>query len=192
MSHETAHRLWVAEDAPRGRPALLVDRDGTLIEDPGYLSDPDKVRLLPQAVETLQAFRDAGYALVLITNQSGVGRGYFGWGDYDAVAAAVRAQLGLAFDAEAVCGHAPGAADCDWRKPSPGMILAAARALDLDLPGSVMIGDKLSDLVAAAAARVPRLIHVLTGHGAKERAAVLASALDIEAVDDLSRVTCGS
>lgn len=192
MSDNDAHRLRVAEAAVRGRPALLVDRDGTLIEDPGYLSDPDKVRLLPQAIETLQAFRGAGYALVLITNQSGVGRGYFGWPEYEAVAASVRAHLGLAFDAEVVCGHAPGAADCDWRKPSPGMILAAARALDLDLPRSVMIGDKLSDLEAAAAAGASRLIHVLTGHGAKERAAVLASSLTIEAVDDLTQVTCGS
>lgn len=192
MTHADAHRLRVEPGARHGLPALFVDRDGTLIEDPGYLSDPNGVRLLPQAVETLQSFREAGYALVLITNQSGVGRGYFGWSDYEAVADAVRHSLGLVFDAEAVCGHAPGDVGCDWRKPLPGMILTASRALEIDLARSVMIGDKLSDLEAAAAAGAGRLIHVATGHGERERPAVLASPLAIETVDDLSQVSCGS
>jgi D-glycero-D-manno-heptose 1,7-bisphosphate phosphatase len=185
------HRLLVAESAVKGLPALLVDRDGTLIEERDYLSDPAQVRLLPGAATTLRRFRDAGHALVLVTNQSGVGRGYFDWAVYETVASALREQLaaeGVTLDAEAVCGHAPADA-CDWRKPQPGMISAAGQALQLDLRGSVMVGDKLSDLQAANTAGVGRLVHVASGHGAAERAAVLASGLKVVLLDALAELT---
>ena len=170
------HRLRLAAHPRRAVPALFVDRDGTLIEDPGYIADPEKVRLIPGAAAALRGFHDAGYALILITNQSGIGRGYYGWSDYEAVATRFRDLLaaeGVSFDAELACAHAPEAA-CDWRKPAPGMIREAADRLDLDLAGSVLAGDKLSDLEAGAAAGVPRLVHVATGHGAEERGRVAA------------------
>ena len=87
---------------------------------------------------------------MLITNQSGVGRGHFGWSDYDRVAARLRELLaaeGVVLDAECACGHAPAeGAGCGWRKPAPGMLQEAARLLDLDLRGSLMVGDMASDL----------------------------------------------
>lgn len=177
-----------------GRPALFLDRDGTLIEDPGYLSNPAGVRLLPGAAGALWRFRKAGFTLVLVTNQSGIGRGYFDWRAYEAVAETVRAALaneGLDFDAEVVCGHAPGG-DCGWRKPAAGMILAAAAALQSNLVGSVMAGDKLSDLESGAAAGVGRLVHVATGAGPSERPIVERSQLTIERVADLGSVPCAS
>jgi histidinol-phosphate phosphatase family protein len=185
-----AHRVRLRPGAVRGGPALFIDRDGTLIEDPGYLSDPAWVKLIPGAAEALKRFAGLGYSLVLITNQSGVGRGYFGWDAYDRVAETLRAALsaeGVVLDAEAVCGHAPEEA-CDWRKPGPGMIREAAAQLGLDPAVSVMVGDKLSDLEAGAAAGVGRLAHVATGQGAAERAAVAASPLSIEPLDDLSQL----
>jgi D-glycero-D-manno-heptose 1,7-bisphosphate phosphatase len=192
MTGDPEHRLKLAAKAKRHVPAFFLDRDGTLIDDPGYIADPDKVRLIPEAVAALHRFRDAGYALVLVTNQSGIGRGLYRWADYDAVAARLTALLacdGLVVDAEVACGHSPEeGAVCGWRKPAPGMIRAAARALDLDLGGSVLAGDKLSDIEAAAAAGIPRAVHVLTGHGAAERAAVVAARpkLDLVLAGDLS------
>jgi len=170
------HRARLAPIPRRAVPALFVDRDGTVIEDPGYIDDPDKVRLIPGAAATLRRFHDAGFALILVTNQSGIGRGLYGWADYEAVAARLRALLaaeGVAFDAELACAHSPDAG-CAWRKPAPGMILEAAARLSLDLRHSVLAGDKLSDLEAGAAAGIPRLVHVGTGNGAKERGRVAA------------------
>ena len=187
-----AHRVRLSERPRRGVPALFLDRDGTLIEDPGYVSDPDDVQLLPGVAATLSRFRDAGYALVIVTNQSGIGRGLYAWSDYEAVAARLRELLaaeGVAFDAELACAHTPEeGASCGWRKPAPGMILEATRRLDLRIPGSLLAGDKLADIAAAAAAGLPRAVHVLTGQGARERDAVnrFATPMAIDLLDDLS------
>jgi D-glycero-D-manno-heptose 1,7-bisphosphate phosphatase len=171
------HSIRFAPDPRRDVPALFVDRDGTVIEDPGYIADPDKVSLIAGAAGALRAFRDAGYALILVTNQSGIGRGLYCWSDYEAVAARFRELLaaeGIVFDAELACGHSPEeGATCGWRKPAPGMIREAADHLQLDLARSVMAGDKLSDLEAGAAAGVPRLVYVESGQGAAERERVL-------------------
>jgi D-glycero-D-manno-heptose 1,7-bisphosphate phosphatase len=173
-----AHRVRLAAHPRRAVPALFVDRDGTVIEDPGYIADPAKVTLIPGAAAALGRFRDAGYALVLVTNQSGIGRGLYRWSDYDAVAARLGEMLakeGLFFDAELACAHSPEeGALCGWRKPAPGMIHEAVRRLELDLSRSVMAGDKLADVVAGAAAGIPCLVHVESGHGSAERARVLA------------------
>src|SRR5690606_22382153 len=135
-------------------------------------------------------FRDAGHALVIVTNQSGIGRGLYAWEDYDAVAARLRDLLaaeGIAVDAEYACGHAPEAA-CGWRKPAAGMIRAAADTLGLDLGRSLMAGDKYLDIEAAAAAGLPRAAHVLTGQGRRDRDAVAAASwpLHLDLVDDLA------
>ncbi len=186
------HRIRIAAEARRGCPALFLDRDGTLIDDPGYLADPEDVRLFGASLPALRRFREAGYALVLVTNQSGIGRGLYDWNAYEAVAARLRELLaagGLGFDAELACGHAPEAgASCGWRKPAPGMILAAAGRLDLDLGRSILAGDKLSDVEAGMRAGVGRIAHVATGQGREERASVVAlrSPRPIELVDDLS------
>src|SRR5690606_22145879 len=80
---EEAHRIYLAEHPRRAGPALFLDRDGTLIEDSGYVSDPDSVRLIPGAAGALLRFYEAGYALVVVTSQSGIGRGYYRWRDYE-------------------------------------------------------------------------------------------------------------
>jgi D-glycero-D-manno-heptose 1,7-bisphosphate phosphatase len=164
------------------------------VDDPDhrYLADPAEVRILPGVPAALRRFRDAGYALVVVTNQSGIGRGLYGWNDYEAVSARLRADLegeGITLDAELACGHAPEAgARCGWRKPAPGMILAAADRLDLDLSRSLMAGDKRLDIEAAAAAGLPRAAHVATGQGATERPKLtgIRFPLDLDLIDDLA------
>jgi D-glycero-D-manno-heptose 1,7-bisphosphate phosphatase len=187
------HRLRLGEAPRRGCPALFLDRDGTLIEDCGYVSRPQDVVIIPGAHATLRRFRDAGYALVIVTNQSGIGRGLYHWDDYEAVAERVRqiyALEGVAFDAELACGHAPEVAACNWRKPEAGMILAAADRLGLDLGRSVLAGDKASDIVAAVAAGLPRAVHVATGQGKAERPKLPAAPLPfrLDLADDLSEL----
>ena len=130
--------------------AVFLDRDGTLMEDVGYPRDPDQVRLLPGVVDGLAACRDAGFKLSIISNQSGVGRGYFG---ADAVAAVHRRLLelleaeGIHIDDAQYCLHAP-EEHCACRKPSPLMLQRSAAQLGTDLAASFMVGDKPSDVEA--------------------------------------------
>ncbi len=136
------------------RNALFVDRDGTLITDVGYPRDPSRVELLPGVVPVLLEVIARGWALVIIGNQSGVGRGMITADEATRVEARVEAlfaEHGVRFDGAYFCFHGP-AETCRCRKPEPGMLLDAARDLSLDLDGSVMIGDKASDVQAGKAA----------------------------------------
>jgi histidinol-phosphate phosphatase family protein len=136
------------------KPAVFLDRDGTLIVDPGYPKDPELVELLPGVVEALTRFRDAGFALVVISNQAGVGRGIITPEQARAVHTrflAIFAKQGIRFDDVRYCFHAP-AEGCPCRKPSPRMIVESAAALELDVSQSFMIGDKSSDVEAGRAA----------------------------------------
>jgi D-glycero-D-manno-heptose 1,7-bisphosphate phosphatase len=132
------------------RRAVFLDRDGTLMVDVGYPRDPAQVQLLPGVAEGLAACREAGYLLAIISNQSGVGRGYFG---PEAVAGvhrqllALLAERGITVDDAQYCLHAP-EDRCDCRKPSPRMILRSAERLGADLQQSFMVGDKPSDVEA--------------------------------------------
>jgi D-glycero-D-manno-heptose 1,7-bisphosphate phosphatase len=168
-------RGWATRHSQRnlaGKPALFVDRDGTVIENVPYLADPCGVSLIQGVRETLAAFQDSGYAVVIVTNQSGVARGSVSPQQYRAVEAAVIETLGPDLvDATYACPFYP---DHPWRKPEPGMLIAAARDHGLTLADSIMIGDTLADMIAGAGARVGTLVHVETGHGAEERAAVEA------------------
>lgn len=155
-----------------GKPALFLDRDGTVIDNIPYLADPAGVSLLPGARESIAAFQAAGYAVIMVTNQSGVARGLLSPERYQAVEAAVIAALGAGLvDATYACPFHP---DHPWRKPEPGMLRAAASDLALLLGQSTMIGDTLADAMAGANAGVARVVHVLTGHGSLERASVEA------------------
>jgi D-glycero-D-manno-heptose 1,7-bisphosphate phosphatase len=190
---DPAHRVRLADAPARNCAALFLDRDGTLIEGIDYLADPNLVRVFPGAADALRRFRERGYALVLVTNQSGIGRGLLGWPEYEAVAERLRALLaeeGVALDAELACGHGPKeGATCGWRKPAPGMFLEAARLLALDLARSLVVGDRLGDLEAGAAAGLTRFVHVATGHGLHDRADVRAWGRPVSELDDISALT---
>lgn len=127
---------------------LLLDRDDTILDDPGYLSDPDGVVFLDGALAGLLAFHEAGWPLVVISNQSGLGRGLFSEADLEAVHYRFRADLteaGITLAGLYFCPHAPDQA-CDCRKPEPGLAKRAAAELALPLEQAVMVGDKGSDL----------------------------------------------
>jgi len=158
------------------RPAVFMDRDGTLTEEVGYVNHPRRLRLLPRAGQAVRRLNQAGIAAVVVTNQAGIARGYFSEEVLQAVHAALVAQLkdeGAHLDGIYVCTHHPteGAPPyrlaCDCRKPRPGLIHRAAADLGLDLRRSALVGDKASDLLAARAAGAAGVL-VLTGYGLGE------------------------
>jgi D,D-heptose 1,7-bisphosphate phosphatase len=136
------------------RKAVFLDRDNTLIKDEGYFHDPDKIELMPGIEDALQNLQDAGYLLVGITNQSGIGRGYFPESDAIAVHAKlirILGSRGIELKKIYYCPHAP-EDNCICRKPKPFLILKAAEELDIDLGKSYFIGDHLVDMEAGRAA----------------------------------------
>jgi D-glycero-D-manno-heptose 1,7-bisphosphate phosphatase len=138
------------------RPAVFFDRDGTLIEDVHYLADPGKVRLLPGAAEAVRDLQSLGFACVVITNQSAVGRGLLNVPTLDAIHAEMHRQFAehqVRLDGLYYCTSVPESKDRTViddpdRKPGPGMLIRAANELRLDLGDSWMIGDMLSDILA--------------------------------------------
>jgi len=156
------------------KPALFLDRDGVLIEDQNHLCHAGNIFLCQGAKTLLKYAMQQNWPVVLITNQSGIARGYFDWEEYERVTDRLLKLLKSTAPLAAIYanGHGPEAPPNSWRKPSPAMLLAAAKDLNLDLSRSLLIGDRLSDLKAGASAGLPWLGHVLTGHGAKERSEV--------------------
>lgn len=151
------------------RPCLFLDRDGVLIEDLGYVSRVEDLHPIPGSLAAVARARAGGVAVVVVTNQSGIGRGYYTETEFRAVQGALEERLravGGALDGVYFCASC--ADDHPDRKPNPGMLLRAAADLDLDLRRSLMVGDKLRDLLAGARAGVPRVCLVRTGEGAEE------------------------
>lgn len=173
------------------RPAVFLDRDGTLIREVDYLADPDAIQFLPGAIEGLQALRDAGFALVLVTNQSGIARGLVTVPVLEQIHARIvheLAEFGVELQGIEWCphhpteGNPPFVLDCECRKPKPGMLLMAAEDHGLDLATSWTIGDAPRDLDAGLAAGTQTVL-VRTGKGgASESSVPVGTAV----VDDLA------
>jgi len=169
-----------------GRPALFLDRDGVVIEDTGYLHRIDDIVIIPGAAEVIAAANKRHVPVIVVTNQSGIGRGHYGWGEFESIQEVIAASLaaeGATIDAVYACAHHPEAhgslahPDHPARKPNPGMLLKAASALALDLKSSWLIGDKADDIEAAKRARIAGALLVETGYGntQRQRATMLAS-----------------
>ena len=176
--------MMVAPDA--GSPAVFLDRDGTLMEDVHYCNEPAKVRIFPGAANALRRLKAAGFKLFIITNQSGIGRGYFTEAEYRSVADEVERQLrpGL-INATYFCPDHPDAAS-ERRKPAPGMILEAQREHAVDLSRSYMIGDKQIDAECGRRAGIRTILvengrerHADVDHGADWKVPNLSAAADI-------------
>ena len=151
------------------RPAVFLDRDGTLTLERGYLTRPEQVHLLPGAAEAIRLLREKQFACILVTNQSAVGRGLMSEADLRRVHDELLRQLhaeGAALDGLYFCPAAPRAATPDdpERKPAPGMLLRAARELHIDLAQSWMVGDSARDLLAGQNAGCRGCILVCSGH----------------------------
>jgi D-glycero-D-manno-heptose 1,7-bisphosphate phosphatase len=155
--------------------AVFLDRDGTLNEEVEYLSEPGQIRWLSGTLEALRELKQAGFKLVVVTNQAGIARGYFTERRLHEIHETMARELagaGAKIDAFYFCPHHPAEGlgdyrrDCDCRKPRPGLLERAARELKLDLASSFMVGDKRIDLEAGRAAGC-RSILVRTGYGAQ-------------------------
>lgn len=184
--------IWnqILRPAPRpGRPGLFLDRDGTVIEEAHFLCDPEGVRLIPGAAALIAQANRRDIPVIVVTNQSGIGRGYYGWTEFATVQARMLDDLaGHDADVDAVFAcphHHEGKPPFDQRhhparKPGPGMLTRAAEALGLNLTASWIIGDHATDIEAGLNGGLAGAIHVLTGHGhsghQRENALAFASA----------------
>ncbi len=174
------------EGAPR--PALFLDRDGVLVEEVNYLHRAEDVRIIDGAIEVIAAANRLQFPVVIVTNQAGIGRRYYDWPGF----IEVQDRLALEFTDAGV--HVEGIFACPFhvdgrppyhhpnhpdRKPNPGMLLRAANALNINLAGSWLIGDRAIDVRAARNAHCAGALHVRTGHGKRrherEAATVLAT-----------------
>jgi D-glycero-D-manno-heptose 1,7-bisphosphate phosphatase len=176
-------------DAGGGRAAVFLDRDGTIVDDPppGFLHRSDAVRLLPGAADAIRRLNEAGWLVVVVTNQSGIARGLYTEADYDAVQrrlGELLASAGARLDAAYYCPHHPDVTGpCACRKPGTRLFAEAERALGIALARSWFVGDRPSD-VAPARALGGRGLLVLTGQGARHREA--AAVLGVPVVADLA------
>lgn len=178
--------IWLSNGSPvarSGDAALVLDRDGVLVREVNYLSRPQDVQLECGAAELIQWAHERDLAVVVVTNQSGVARGFFDWNAFEAVDREITHQLaerGVAIDLTIACPFHPNftpdynEAHSRWRKPGPAMIELAADLLGFSKNASWMIGDKKSDVGAARNAGLAGAVHVLTGHGSKERENTIA------------------
>jgi D-glycero-D-manno-heptose 1,7-bisphosphate phosphatase len=149
-------------------PAVFLDRDGTIMRDVDYCGDPAEVEVFPGAADALGRLKAEGYKLIVVTNQSGIGRGYFSESDYCAVEREFLHQLGEGLiDGTYYCADLPGA-NSARRKPAPGMIFEAQRDHHLDLARSYVIGDKPGDIECGRNAGVKTIL-VQTGYGVHEK-----------------------
>ncbi len=150
-------------------PAVFLDRDGTINEEVGFIDRAARLVLLPHSLEAIRLFNSAGLKAVVISNQSGIARGYFEPRTVDDIQARLEALLsegGAHLDGFYYCPHGP-EDSCLCRKPRPGLIEKATRELDLDLDKSYLVGDRYRDLEAGANCGVKGIL-VLTGYGAEE------------------------
>ncbi len=177
------------------RPAVFVDRDGTLIQEKDYLADPAGVKMLPGAMDAVRALKDGGFAVVVVTNQSGIARGLYTLEDYEAVTARVNEVLreGEApVDGTYFCPHHPDVTgDCDCRKPGTGMYETAAEDLDLDLARSYYVGDKVADVLPGIALGGVSIL-VRTGYGAEHEAGVPRETRVVQDLSEAAQLILGA
>ena len=145
------------------KPAVFVDRDGTLIEEVNFLSRIEDLRLFPYTHESIKKLKDAGYLVIIVTNQSGIGRNIFDEASMHAIHEEIQSRLDGMIDAFYFCPHLP-CDGCSCRKPGLGMIESATRDFEIDLPNSWMVGDKKMDVETGRNAGM-RSALVMTGYG---------------------------
>ena len=162
------------------RPAIFIDRDGTLIEEVNFLSRVEDLRLFPFTAEAVRLLKESGYRVIVVTNQSGIGRRIYSEGDMHSIHDAIQSSLDGAIDAFYFCPHLPDAG-CECRKPGLGMIRAACSDFGIDLERSWMIGDKRLDVECGINAGVSSAM-VMTGYGRGDSTALTVKP-DILAAD---------
>lgn len=145
------------------RPAVFLDRDGTLIEEVNFLSRVEDLQLFPFTAEAVKLLKDTGYLVIVVTNQSGIGRGIYTEDEMHSIHAQIQNELDNAIDAFYFCPHLPDEG-CKCRKPGLGMIESALADFDIDLELSWMVGDKKIDVETGLSGQLSTAL-VLTGYG---------------------------
>lgn len=178
--------------------ALILDRDGVINKEVGYLHTIDEFDFVDGVFETCVSFQNDGYRIVIVTNQAGIGRGYYSEEQYQRLTDWMISQFalnGVVINAVFHCPHHPihGLGDykkeCDCRKPKPGLITKAGKELELELVDSIMVGDKSSDLIAAEQAGVGTLVLVKSGHAITDADISLADIV-LESIAELKPSIC--
>jgi D-glycero-D-manno-heptose 1,7-bisphosphate phosphatase len=190
--------LWCQIDRAdfSGRPALFLDRDGVIVADTRYVGRAESVQMIEGAASAVGRCNGLGIPVIVVTNQSGIARGYYDWDGFRAVQSAISKALAAAgahFDAVFACAyHAEGSgslriADHFWRKPNPGMILAASKRMNVDLSRSWIVGDKAHDIAAGLAAGLAGATLLTSDERELRDASALASPrFDVEVAANLA------
>lgn len=165
-------------ESEEGRRAFFLDRDGVVNVDHGYVARTEDFKFMPNIFPVLRCLSDKGYLLVVITNQSGIGRGYYTEEDFQKLTDWMLGRFsdeGIDLAAVYSCPHRP-ETGCACRKPAPGMLLQAQQELGVNMSASWMVGDKESDMQAAAAAGIPN--RVLLGMESSPSSTYLVASLE--------------
>jgi D-glycero-D-manno-heptose 1,7-bisphosphate phosphatase len=191
--------IWFSEvkGYPYGKPALFLDRDGVIVEEVNYLHRVEDVRLASGAIDFIRYANDVDLAVIVVTNQAGIARNIFTLDDYRLIERKIDSLLepyGCLINATVACPFHPdfsegyGDRHAWWRKPGPGMIQMASERFRLNQHRSMLIGDNISDILAAKQAGLSDAIHLLTGHGKTYRDQALSESTGtfmVKACDDL-------
>jgi D-glycero-D-manno-heptose 1,7-bisphosphate phosphatase len=183
-----------------GRPALFLDRDGAIVEEVNYLHRPEDVAFIPGAIDVIRRANELKLAVIIVTNQAGIGRQYYNWQHFIEVQKRILTDIfdaGAHIDAVFACPHHIDARapyfhkDHPWRKPNPGMLTTAAELTKIDLKTSWIAGDRAGDVRAGLNSSLAGGIHLQTGHGIRdmERDTSLALATKNFEVKSLPSIT---
>ncbi len=154
--------------------ALFLDRDGVIIKDVGYISSPTEVVLEDGLLSLLKEAVDKKLPVIVITNQSGISRGYYSWEEFHEVNKKMFDLIGKPNPIIAIYANSHlNLTSTNWRKPNPYMIFESSKKYNINLKKSILIGDRITDMQAGLSSGITNLIHVETGHGFKEKEAIL-------------------
>ncbi|MBT3917344.1 MAG: HAD family hydrolase [Rhodospirillaceae bacterium] len=190
-SYITEDDVWsqviADKSATEGHPVLFLDRDGAIVEEVNYLHRPEDIDFIPGAIEVIRKANQLEIPVVIVTNQAGIGRQYYNWSHFIEVQKKILTVLfdeGASIDGVFACPHHIDARapyfhkDHPWRKPNPGMLLAAQDQMGVDLGGSWIAGDRAGDVRAGLNAGCAGGVHLQTGHGIREMELEASLALD--------------
>ena len=152
------------------QPAVFLDRDGTLIEEVNFLSRVEDLRLFPYTADAVKLLKESGFLVIVVTNQSGIGRGVYDEAAMHSIHEQIQVELSGAIDGFYFCPHLP-CDGCDCRKPELGMINSALADFEIDMDRSWMVGDKKIDVETGTNANI-RTAFVLTGYGQQHKASL--------------------
>ena len=171
--YDFEENFFITNDYCKNDGALFLDRDGVIIRDVNYIKDPNDVQIEKGLIELLIKAHEFKWPVFVITNQSGISRGYYSWDEFYKVNERMIELIGKPNPIYSIYANSHISSNCNnWRKPNPFMIKHAAERFNINLSKSILIGDRLSDMLAGLKSGINTLIHVETGHGIGEKSQI--------------------